>query len=381
MKESVIYQIHKSLGAVFSVDCDWHIPAHYGNPKSEHAIVRNGIGITDLSHRGKLKVSGVDRATYLQGLVTNDMLKLMDGVGMHCAILTPKGKMQSYFRIFGINDTFVIDLDREATEPTYQLLKRYLLYGINAKLEDVTDSYGHLAIYGPHTDALLTEVCDPPLPTLTIPNCAKASIAAKPLVIVKTDECGEVGYDLLMPIESITPVWERIWQPATHNNIQPFGAIGSEALEILRIEAGTPRYGRELDEEVFPAEAWLEEKAVSLSKGCYMGQETVARIDTYGDVKRRLSGVTISGNSLPVGGAELIGKDEDPRAAGRITSAIHSPSLNKIIGLAYLRKKYLDPGTELTITADGKTHNATVVSLPFPRSSSGNESSQSPFAL
>jgi folate-binding protein YgfZ len=242
-----------------------------------------------------------------------------------------------------------------------------LLYGTKAKLEDVTDSYGHLAIHGPLSDTLLAKACDHPLPELTIPNCAKASIATHPLVIVKTDECGEDGYDLLMPVESIKPVWERIWDTATSNNIQPFGAIGSDTLEILRIETGTPRYGRELDEEVFPAEAWLENKAVSLSKGCYMGQETVARIDTYGDVKRRLAGVTISGNSLPEHGTELIGKDEDSRAAGRITSAIHSPSLNQVIGLAYLRKKYLNPGTELTFTFAGETHNATVVNLPFPR--------------
>ncbi|HHZ83240.1 MAG TPA: aminomethyl transferase family protein [Nitrospirales bacterium] len=340
---------------------------HHGDPNAEHAIVRSGVGIADVSDRGKLKISGADRATYLQGLVTNDMLKLADGVGMYCAILTPKGKMQSYFRIFGIDETFVIDLDEEAIEPTYQLLKRYLLYGTKAKLENVTDAYGHLAIHGPLSETLLRKACDQPLPELTIPHCAKASIATHQLIIVKTNECGEDGYDLLMPVESITPVSERISETATSHNIQPFGAIGADALEILRIEAGTPRYGRELDDEVFPAEAWLEEKAVSLSKGCYMGQETVARIDTYGDVKRRLVGVTISGSSLPEYGTELMGKDEDPRAAGRITSAIHSPSLNQVIGLAYLRKKYLDPGTELTVTTDGEIHNATVASLPFPR--------------
>ncbi len=295
------------------------------------------------------------------------MLALVDGVGMYCAILTPKGKMQSYFRIFGIDETFVIDLDEEAIEPTYQLLKRYLLYGTKAKLENVTDVYGHLAIHGPFSEALLSKACDQPLPELSIPHCAKASIATHQLVIVKTNEYGEDGFDLLTPIESIKPVWERIWETATNNNIQPFGAIGSEALELLRIEAGTPRYGRELDEEVFPAEAWLEEKAVSLTKGCYMGQETVARIDTYGDVKRRLAGVTINGNSRPEHGTELVGKDDDPRTAGRVTSAVHSPSMNQIIGLAYLRKKYLDPGTQLTLTLDGQTHDATVVNLPFPR--------------
>ncbi len=339
---------------------------HDGDPNAEHAIVRNGVGIADISYRGKLKISGNDRATYLQGLVTNDMLTLADGVGMYCAILTPKGKMQSYFRIFGIDETFVIDLDEKATDKTYRLLKQYLLYGTKATLENVTDAYGHLALHGPLSETLLRKACDQPLPALSIPNCAKASIATHQLVIVKTNEYGEDGYDLLMPVESINPVREHIWKAATSNNIQPFGAIGSDTLEMLRIEAGTPRYGRELNEEVFPAEAWLENKAVSLSKGCYMGQETVARIDTYGDVKRRLIGVTINGTLLPEHGSALTGKDDDARSAGRITSAVYSPSRNHIIGLAYLRTKYLDPGTELTVTTDGETQNATVVNLPFP---------------
>jgi len=339
---------------------------HDGDPNAEHTITRNGVGIADISYRGKLKVSGDDRATYLQGLVTNDMLTLADGVGMYCAILTPKGKIQSYFRIFGIDKTFVIDLDKEATDKTYRLLKQYLLYGTKATLENVTDAYGHLALHGPLSETLLRKACDQPLPALSIPNCAKASISTHQLVIVKTNEYGEDGYDLLMPVESINPVREHIWKVATSNNIQPFGAIGSDTLEMLRIEAGTPRYGRELDEEVFPAEAWLENKAVSLSKGCYMGQETVARIDTYGEVKRRLVGIAINGTSLPEHGSALTGKDDDARAAGRITSAVYSPSRKHIIGLAYLRTKYLDPGTELTIITEGETQSATVVNLPFP---------------
>ncbi|MBQ26531.1 MAG: hypothetical protein CMH81_00080 [Nitrospiraceae bacterium] len=367
MRQSSTDQLHPSLGTPCSVVGNQHTPTHYGNPQSEHAIVRNGVGITDASHRGKLRISGVDRATYLQGLVTNDMLKLANGIGMYCAILTPKGKMQSYFRIFEIDETLIIDLDEKAIDTTYKLLKRYLLYGIKATLEDVTSSYGHLAVHGPLSATLLTKACDHPLPELDVPNYAKASIATTPLIIVKTDECGEIGYDLLMPVASITPVWERLWKTATNNNIQPFGAIGSEALEILRIETGTPRYGRELDGEAFPAEAWLENKAISLAKGCYMGQETVTRIDTYGGVKRKLAGVTISGNTLPKHGTELLGTDDDTRAAGRVTSAIHSPALNQVIGLVYLRTKYLNPGTELTITFDGHTHNATVVTLPFPR--------------
>tara|TARA_B100000315_G_scaffold260775_1_gene325092 strand:- start:8821 stop:9924 length:1104 start_codon:yes stop_codon:yes gene_type:complete len=367
MRQSPINQLHPSLRTLCSVVGNQHTPTPYGDPQSEHAIVRNGVGITNTSHRGKLMISGIDRTTYLQGLVTNDMLKLTDGIGMYCAILTPKGKIQSYFRIFEVDETLIIDLEEEAIATTYQLLKRYLLYGIKVALEDVTRSYGHLSIHGPLSDTLLTKVCDHTFPELDVPNHTKASIATTQLIIMKTDECGEIGYDLLMPISSITTVWERLWETATNNKIHPFGAIGAETLEILRIETGTPRYGRELDEEVFPAEALLEKKAVSLSKGCYLGQETVARIDAYGDVKRKLAGITISGKSVPKQGTELFGTDDDSRVAGRITSAIYSPSLNQIIGLAYLRTKYLSSGTELITTFNDHTNNATVTTLPFPR--------------
>ena len=367
MTRPALSQVHESLGAVFSIEGNHHIPTHYGDPNAEYDIVRKGVGIADTSHRGKLKVSGVDRAPYLQGLVTNDMLSVEDGVGMSCAILTPKGKMQSYFRVLGIGDTFILDLDSEATDKTYHLLKRYLLYGIKAKLEDVTDVYGHLAIHGPQAETLLDNACDEGLPPLTVPHCTTVSIASHPVVIEKTDEYGEIGYELLVPLDRITSVWEHMWTTATSHHIHPFGAVGSEALEILRIETGIPRQGRELTDEVFPAEAWLDEKTVSLSKGCYMGQETVARIDTYGGVKRRLAGVTFHGSSLPERGTELLGNDDDARAAGRITSAVYSPSRKHVIGLAYLRKQYLDPGTTLTMTINGETQHATVASLPFPR--------------
>ncbi len=97
-----------------------------------------------------------------------------------------------------------------------------------------------------------------------------------------------------------------------------------------------------------------------------MGQETVARIDTYGDVKRRLTGIVINGDMIPQRGTEVMGKDDDPRAAGRVTSSVRSILVNRVIALAYLRKKYLAPGTELTIPLNGATVDATVVELPFP---------------
>ncbi len=367
MNHSALHALHQSSHAIFTVEGEWEIPAHYGNHLSEHTLLRNGAGLTDLSHRGKLTIAGADRVTYLQGLVSNDIAALHNGLGMYCAILTPKGKIASYFRIFGLDDTFLIDIDPDATTATYQLLKRYLLYGIKATLKNVTSTYGHLGLYGPQAKPLLTKACATPPPNLPLLHSARLSIADTTINIVHTNEYGTEGYELLIPDTATEHVWAHLQQVATTHTIKPFGLVGSDALEIARIETGTPRYGRELNEDAFPAEAGIEKYAVSFSKGCYMGQETVARIDTYGGVKRQLAAVTISGTTLPLAGTELHSENDSSKAAGRITSAIHSPTLDSIIGLAYLRTEYVEPETRLTITSNDTTQTVTVKTFPLSR--------------
>jgi len=135
MKTLPIHEIHRSLGAQFTPVLDWEVPANYGDPTGEHLAVRNRVGITDLSFRGRILITGVDRAKFLQGLLTNDVLKLTEGQGLYAAILNPKGRMLTDLKIYAIHEALLIDLDREVTDKTVQILNRYKLVA-KAKMEE-----------------------------------------------------------------------------------------------------------------------------------------------------------------------------------------------------------------------------------------------------
>jgi folate-binding protein YgfZ len=141
--------------------------------------------------------------------------------------------------------------------------------------------------------------------------------------------------------------------------LKPFGTV---ARESLRIEAGLPRAGVDLTEEVVPPEANLEGKAFSLSKGCYPGQEVVARMDTYGSVRRHLVGLTLKDDVIPPKGAKLFSGD---REVGWVSSSAHSPSLDSVIAFGFPLRDFSSLGTVLTVVSDGQRHEATVTSLPF----------------
>ncbi|MGH7274501.1 MAG: hypothetical protein ACREIQ_08610, partial [Nitrospiria bacterium] len=163
MKTLPIHEIHRSLGAQFTQVLDWEVPANYGDPTGEHLAVRNGVGIADLSFRGRLLITGIDRAKFLQGLLTNDVLKLTEGQGLYAAILNPKGRMLTDLKVYAIHEALLMDLDREVTDKTVQILNRYKL-GAKAKLEDLTDTLAHLTVHGPLATQLLEKILGSALP-------------------------------------------------------------------------------------------------------------------------------------------------------------------------------------------------------------------------
>jgi aminomethyltransferase len=188
-------------------------------------------------------------------------------------------------------------------------------------------------------------------------------IEGHPAALIRTEETGEIDVEILLPMESLRPAWERLWSVGQEMGVKAFGAT---ALESLRVEAGLPKMGPDLNENVVPPEANLEGKSFSLTKGCYPGQEVVARMDTYGAVRRRLTGLILKDAVVPPAGAKLFSGD---REIGWISSAVLSPSLQKVIALAFPLRDYAKPGTELSVETDGRRISATVETLPFVKSS------------
>ncbi len=359
MKQSQLYERHAALGAIFEDQSGWAVPAHYGDALVEHAAVRRQAGITDLSHRGKLRVTGDDRIKWLQSVISNDILPLQPGQGRYSSFLSHKGKMLTYFRVYMQPDSVMLEDAGEIGDTTFQALRKFLLYGTKAKLDNCGETWALLLISGPKAAEVIRAAfdCDPsPLGLLEF---LTADIGGKPAMIIRTEETGEQDFEVLLPGDAATTAWDQLMQTGQGYGLKPFG---SHTREALRMEAGLPQAGPDLNEEIVPPEANLEGKAFSLSKGCYPGQEVVARMDTYGSVRRRLVGLVVDDTVIPSRGAKLFSGD---REVGWVSSAVQSPQLQSIIAFGFPLRDFSKPGTALSVEIEGSRHQALVHSLPF----------------
>ena len=361
MKQSRIHDLHAKLGATFEEVAGWDMPAHYGEWTVEYQAVRQTVGLSDLSHRGKIRVTGDDRVKWLQGLISNDILPLQAGQGRYSSFLTHKGKMLGYFRVYTMADSLWVEDVGEVGEATFLALKKFLLYGIKAKMENCAESWGLLLVSGPKACATVSAAFGVEMSDLKPVSAVAAQIGGHASFVLRTEETGETDLEVLLPVEALSTAWERLMEAGATYGIK---AIGGQAREALRIEAGLPKAGPDLNEEIVPPEANLEGKAFSLSKGCYPGQEVVARMDTYGNVRRHLVGLVLKGTIIPPKGAKLFSGD---REVGWISSATYSPLAKAPIAFGFLLRDFSKLETALSIDLEGKKIEATVTALPLYR--------------
>jgi len=359
MKHSLLHNQHAQLGASFEDVAGWEVPAHYGDVAAEHRAVRQTVGIADLSHRGKIRVTGDDRVKWLQSIISNDILSLKPGHGLYSSLLTHKGKMLTYFRLYMQSEAVMLEDVGEIGETTFQTLRKFLLYGTKAKMENGAESWGLLLVSGPKATQVIQSAFGVDATFLKPMHFVMAQIGGSQALVLCTEETGETDIEILLPVAGLSAAWSAVLEAGTKFGIKP---VGAQALEALRIEAGIPKAGPDLNEEIVPPEANLEGKAFSLSKGCYPGQEVVARMDTYGNVRRHLVGLVVKDSTVPPKGAKLFSGD---REVGWISSAAHSPQLNQVIAFGFPLRDFSKPGTELTVEVEGKKYDATVHSLPF----------------
>lgn len=310
---------------------------------TDYRTITNGCGLLDRSERGKLALTGADARSFLQGQVTNDVEGLSPGVGCYAAFLTPKGKMLGDLRILDTGDEVLLDTERVALQGLFNMIRRFSI-GYDVELHKRTLERGLLSLIGPGA-AEVAGAADLPLDedAHVLMEVSGAGITAR---AIRTD----VGVDLLCDAGEVE---------ALRAALADAGAVAVEeqAAEVLRVERGRPRYGIDLDDSVIPQEAGLNERAVSFTKGCYVGQETVARLHYRGKPNRRLRGLRLSGRAES--GDEL---DFDGRSVGRLASVVQSPRLGPI-GLALVRRE-APPGTHVTVGGAGDV-TAEVTELPF----------------
>ena len=361
MKHSLLHSHHTQLGASFEEVAGWEVPAQYGDVAVEHRAVRQAVGIADLSHRGKIRVTGDDRIKWLQSIISNDILPLSPGQGRYSSLLTHKGKMLTYFRLYIQTDAVMLEDVGEIGETTSQTLRKFLLYGTKAKMENCAESWGLLLVSGPKATHTIQSAFGVDVADLQPVDFVTAQIGGSHALVLRTEETGEVDIEILLPATSLVPAWTTLLEAGAKYGIKP---VGNHAREALRIEAGIPKAGPDLNEDIVPPEANLEGKAFSLSKGCYPGQEVVARMDTYGSVRRHLVGLVLKESPIPSKGAKLFSGN---REVGWISSAVRSPQLNQVIAFGFPLRDFSAPNTALTVEIDGAQHQATVHALPLYR--------------
>jgi len=359
MKHSRLHDHHFRLGATLEEISGWNMPARYGDSAAEHRAVREAVGLADLSHRGKVRVTGDDRVKWLQSVISNDILPLQPGQGLYSSFLTHKGKMLTYFRVYMQTDAVMLEDVGEIGDATYAALRKFLLYGTKAKMENCAESWGLLLVSGPKAAMTVKTAFGADVADLKPVNFIPATIGGQSALVIRAEETGETDFEVLLPADGLVPAWERLMEAGATFGIKP---VGGRALDALRMEAGIPKAGQDLNEDIVPPEANLEDKAFSLSKGCYPGQEVVARMDTYGTVRRKLVGLLLKEGSVPPKGAKLYSGD---REVGWISSATPSPQLHAVIAFGFPLRDFSAPETPLTVDAGGTRLAATVKALPF----------------
>jgi tRNA-modifying protein YgfZ len=306
---------------------------------AQYRQLREDCGLVDRSERGVIAVTGPDAAEYLQGQLTNDVEALAVGEGQYAALLDRKGHMQADMRVLRPGEEeILVEVEPVALAATLKHLTMYSI-GRDVAVADVSSERATLALIGPRAADVAGA---PPLPENF---CAPVSVAGIEALAAGTRN----GLDLLCAADD----GERLAAA-----LRAAGAVdvSPEAAELLRIEAGVPRFGAEMGTETMPAEAGIVERAVSFTKGCYIGQETVARLHYKGKPNRHLRGLRLSAAAAP-GAALHLGEKE----VGRLGGTAVSPALGPI-GLAILRRE-AEPGAELSVGEDGV--KAVVVDLPF----------------
>ncbi len=353
MKISSLDRFHKGNGAVFFQREGWRLPAHFGDPGAEYASVRSGAGWLDLADQALLSVAGPDSVGWLQGMLSNDVAALGTGQGMVAAILNIQGKILADVRVLRTAGGFLLEVDEPLAPGVLEHLHRHLIAD-QVEIVELSGELAMISIQGPASETLLSGLLDAAaLPAEELSHrervCAGSRIRA-----VRATHTGEPGFDLLVPRDRLPAMMAL-------PRARAIPWIGLNARETLRIEAGIPRYGVDMDADTLLLETGLQH-AVSFTKGCYLGQETVERIHSRGHVNRRLVGLKAEGDIVPHPRDTVRGAGRD---IGRITSASASPRLGCPIALGYLHRDYVEPGSRVTIGHGDLAIPATVHALPF----------------
>ena len=328
----------------------------YQTSPDHYRAIREGAATGAIAPRAQIAVAGDDRGSYLQGLLTNDVQALTAGSGCYSAWLTPQGRMHTDMHLFESGDMILLDVPADQLRPTLQRLDQFL-FSEDVQLADLAASLRAVWVHGPAAPAILERVVGGFTGVADWPQYrnVRAQFNGAPAVVARVDQLAVPGLCVY-----VAPAAEAALLAALHGA----GAVAADSmsLEVARIEAGYPIFGVDMNEETIPLEAGIEQRAISLTKGCYVGQEVIIRVlhRGHGRVARRLMALRVQGPA-PARGAKLFAGD---REVGTVTSAAGSPR-HGAIALGYLHRDFVAPGTAVEVETAGGRSAATVTERPM----------------
>ncbi len=327
---------------------------------SQHSIAyqaaRQRAAFVRRANRGRIVVSGSDRRAYLHGLFTNDIEGLAAGHGCYTAYLTAQGRMIADLWAYELGDAVLLSMIGDVKATLLAKLDQFI-FSEDVQIGDVTESFEQVAIVGPDAATIAASVIGSisaeALTVLPLHGNVRSVREGVPVIVTRIDDIGQSGFDVYIERAHADALIARLRDAHVPE-------LGDADVEALRIEAGVPAFHRDMDEETIPLEAGIESRAISMTKGCYVGQEVIIRVlhRGHGRVARRLVGFTIDGASVPPAHAGIRAADRD---VGHVTSATFSPWLQRPIALGYVHRDFVEAGTPVTI--DGVP--AVVAPLPF----------------
>lgn len=339
-----LHEFHELQDAQFTeVNGIEHV-ASYGDVATEYRVFKETAGFIDLSNRGRLCLLGEDRLKFLHGQVTNDVQGLKADAGCYAALVNAKAKMETDLYIYRLADELLLDFEPGLTEKVTTRLDKYIVAD-DVQIVDVAPHYGLVSVQGPKSAAAIEALgIVPTLPAAPLQWVKDNVPDVGDIYVMNQPRLGTTGYDVFIPSAGLGMIADKLLAAV---KAQGGRACGLEAFEIARVEAGIPRYGVDMDETNLAPEGGIEKRAIHYNKGCYIGQEVIARIRTYGEVAKSLRRLELSGVAdLPAKGTKLqiAGKD-----IGYVTSAVRLPDSQQTLALGYVRKEHKIPGTILDL--------------------------------
>jgi len=355
IKTTPFNNIHAKSGAKMVEFAGFRMPIQYHSINAEHLRVRKTVGAFDLSHMGEFVVSGDKALEFLQKMTINDVSALSVNQVQYSVMCYPEGGIVDDLLVYRLPDKYFLVVNASNIDKDFAWLQENIIEG--AELKNISDDIALLAIQGPDAQKVMAKLTNDDTSSMPFYHCAEGEVAGYKMLYSTTGYTGEDGFELYMKPEIAEQVWAKVAEAGQEFEIEP---IGLGARDSLRLEMKYALYGNDIDQTTNPIEAglgWI----CKVDKGDFIGRDAIVKMKDE-KPERRLVCFELNERGIPRHGYDII---KDGEIVGKATSGIHSPSLQKGIGLGYVPRKFSKSGNEILIDIRGKQIPAILVKPPF----------------